>query len=345
MSVFKRSGSPFYYSEIVHRGIRSVRSTKTSSRREAEAFDREHRKQIVAKAGKPKRPSLTLDEACGRYWIEKGQNLGWADHVERHLRWIVRSAGTVPLGLVTNAEVNSIATDRKRDSAGAAGVNRTLAVLRQVMGRAQKSWGVEVQHIDWKAHFQKEPKGRVRWLTPAEAQRLCEALPEHVRLAVEWSLYTGTRKGETYRLRWRDVDTERGSVRVSGKTGVRTVWLSAESRSVLEAAARGSNLTARGDTRIFDGTNHRKLFAKALSVASLEDFVWHDLRHTHATWLRQGGAPLEIVARSLGHSTIQVTQRYAHVDDQEVKDALRKLPSLSVDTGNVVPIKSRAPKR
>lgn len=335
MSVFKRAGSPFYYSEIVYRGIRSVRSTKTSSRREAEAFDREHKKQIVAKAGKPKRPSLTVDEACGRYWLEKGQKLGWAEHVERHLKWIVGSIGeSCAVTLVGNVEVGTLVSDRRTAGAGAAGINRTLAVLRQVLGRARKSWGLEVQHIDWKEHFQKEPKGRVRWLTPAEAQRLCEALPEHVRLAVEWSLYTGTRKGETYGLMWINVDVERGQVSVRGKTGPRQVWLSAEARAVLSRCSR------RG-LFVFDRTNHRKHFAKAVKDTELVDFHWHDLRHTHATWLRQGGAPLEIVARSLGHSTIQVTQRYAHVDDQEVKDALRNLPSLTPSETNVVPLKKK----
>jgi integrase len=334
MSVFKRAGSPFYYSEIVYRGLRSVRSTKTSSRREAEAFDREHKKQIVAKAGKPKLPSLTVDEACGRYWIEKGQHLGWAEHVERHLKWIVASIGNLAIGEVRGPGVEAVVTDRQSAGAGAAGVNRTLAVLRQVLGRAQKVWGQEIAPVDWKPHFQKEPKGRVRWLTPAEAQRLCEALPEHVRLAVEWSLYTGTRKGETYGLRWADVDLERGQAVVRGKTGPRSVWLSAEARAVLARCSR------RG-LFVFDRTNHRKHFTAALENTELVDFHWHDLRHTHATWLRQGGAPLEIVARSLGHSTIQVTQRYAHVDDQEVKDALRKLPSMAAEQTNVVPLKKR----
>lgn len=335
MSVFKRAGSPYYYSEIVYRGIRSVRSTKTSSRREAEAFEREHKKQIVAKAGKPKRPSLTVDEACGRYWIEKGQHLGWAEHVERHLRWIVgEGTGDILLADLRTADVGAVVARRKSSGAGAAGVNRTLSVMRSVMARAQKNWGVEVQHIDWKAHFQKEPKGRVRWLTPAEAQRLCEALPEHVRLAVEWSLYTGTRKGETYGLKKTDVDLERGTATVHGKTGRRAVLLSAEARGVL-AQCKTPGLY------VFDRTNQRKHFAKAVEACGLTDFHWHDLRHTHATWLRQGGAALEIVARSLGHSTIQVTQRYAHVDDQEVKDALRKLPSLTPNATNVVPLKKK----
>lgn len=332
MSIFRRRGSPFYYSEVVRNGIRSIRSTKTASEREARAFDRQHVKEVEARARKPRKSSLTLDEACGRYWIEKGQHLGWSDHVQRHLRWIVDSCGSSTVAGFGNAEAGIVASDRKRSGAGPAGVNRTLAVLRQVLGRAQKAWGLDVQHIDWKAHWQKEPKGRVRWLTPAEAQRLCEALPEHVRLAVEWSLYTGTRKSETYGLRWEDVDLARGVATVTGKTGSRIVWLSADSLAVLARCSRAGQF-------VFDRTNHRRHFAKALSDVGLSDFHWHDLRHTHATMLRQKGAPLEIVARSLGHSTIQVTQRYAHVDDQELKDALSRLPSLTNLPFNVVKLK------
>lgn len=338
MSVFKRPTSPYWYSEVVCRGLRSVRSTGTTSRREAEQFDRRHKDEIRAKAGQPRRATLTLDEACGRYWLEKGSQLGWAEHVARHLKWIVQIAGHRELRDVSNVAVGIVVADRQRAGAGAAGVNRTLAVLRQVLGRAQKAWGLEIQHIDWKAHWQKEPKGRVRWLTPAEAQRLCAALPEHVRLAVAWSLYTGTRKSETYGLRWEDVDLERGQAIVNGKTGQRVVWLSAESRSVLASASRNGPY-------VFDRTNHRKHFDAAMARCSLQDFRWHDLRHTHATLLRQAGVALEIVQRSLGHTAITTTMRYAHVDDQEVKDALRKLPSLSETAGNVVqmPRKSRAP--
>lgn len=335
MSVYKRPGSPNWYSEVVVRGHRSVRSTRTTSRREAEAYDREHRKEITARAGKPKRASLTLDEACGRYWIEKGQHLGWAEDVKRHLKWIVAgTAGDLSLPDVSTADVGRLVTFRQGRRAGASGVNRTLAVLRQVLGRAQKAWGIPIQHIDWKAHWQREPKGRVRWITLAEAVRLISFLPPHIRLAVEWCLYTGCRREETFGLKWVKVDLERGSCEVSGKTGTRIVWLSAEGRAILEQCNREMPY-------VFDRTNWRKHWEKAKREAGITDFRWHDLRHTHATWLRQGGAPLEIVARSLGHSTIAVTQRYAHVDDREVKDALRQLPSLSEASGNVVPMKGK----
>lgn len=123
---------------------------------------------------------------------------------------------------------------------------------------------------------------------------------------------------------------------MDGKTGSRTLWLSAEARSILSKAASDKPL-------VFVGTNYRKLFEAAASRVGLDDFTWHDLRHTHATWMRQAGAPLEVVQRSLGHTLVTTTARYAHVDDTEVKDALRKLPSLSVtpESSNVVQIKRK----
>lgn len=55
--------------------------------------------------------------------------------------------------------------------------------------------------------------------------------------------------------------------------------------------------------------------------------------------MRQAGAPLEVVQRALGHTLITTTQRYAHVDDAEIRDALRKLPDLGSAGGNVVKLK------
>lgn len=340
MSVFKRAGSPFYYSEIVYRGIRSVRSTKTSSRREAEAFDREHKKQIVAKAGKPKRPSLTVDEACGRYWLEKGQHLGWSGHVERHLKWIVASCGSTPVGSFSNQDAGTVVSYRESTGAGAAGVNRTLSVLRSVLSRAQKVWGVEIQHIYWKEHFKKEPKGRTRHVTAKEGKVLWASLPQHIALAFKWSLHTGCRKEETFSIEPRDVDLDRGQVAIrKAKTGARIVWLTAESRGIITEALALCQKEKR--VKVFNKKNVRRHWKKALEAAKIEDFHWHDTRHTHATWLRQAGAPLEVVARSLGHASIQTTMRYAHVDDTEVKDALAKLPTFVPEADNVVPIKKR----
>jgi integrase len=337
MSLFRRANSPFWYTEIQVKGTRIVRSTGTADRREALRFEKALREDLKRQAGGPQREALTLDQACGKYWTDHGRTLKW--QVDWHLKKIVSFFGTeLLLCELGNKHVDELAQERMREG-GPVGVNRTLAVLRQVHRMAGRKWDEPVRAIDWAAHMKREPKERVRWITPAEAGRLLAELrgmgAEHIALAVEWSLYTGCRRSETFGLRWDDVDEERGTATVDGKTGQRTLWLSAEARAVLARVPAGRSL-------VFDGTNYRKLFEAAVRNAALSDFTWHDLRHCHATWLRQAGAPLEVVQRSLGHTLVTTTARYAHVDDTEVKEALRKLPSLTVPAdSNVVPIKRK----
>jgi len=92
---------------------------------------------------------------------------------------------------------------------------------------------------------------------------------------------------------------------------------------------------------VFDATGIEKRFRKAVRDAGLTDFRMHDCRHTFATWLRQAGAPLEVVQRSLGHRAITTTTRYAHVEDREVVRALDGLPSLSEAAENIIRLRER----
>ncbi len=339
MSVYKRPNSPFYYSEIDFRssgGPRSIRSTETTSRREAEAFDREHRKEIRATIGKPAPSPITLDQACGKYWVEHGSRLRWASHVEWHLKRIVKHLDPrQPIADLSNADINKLVQARRAEGAGETAVNRTLAVLRAIHKRAGKLWEIDCRGIHWSSYMKRETAGRTRWLTVAEAEKLLAFLPDKVRDAVEWSIYTGTRRSETYGLKWSDVDLERNQAVVVAKGGrEKVVLLSAEAREVLLRRPE-----AERDGVVFDRTNVRKIFEAGLEKAGIQGLTWHDLRHTHATWLRQAGAPLEVVQRSLGHTKVTTTQRYAHVDDGEVREALRKLPTIRTDTAKVVRLK------
>ena len=334
MSVFKRAGSPYYQAEFWIDGHRIVRSTKRTSEREARAEERRLKAEFKTQLAKPKRPSLTVDEACGRYWIEHGQRLRWAPEVARHLRLIVQSTGDLLLmSDLDDTHINALVQWRREQGAGAAGINRTLAVFRAVHKRARKKWKAAVTEIDWPDHWQKEPRQRVRSLTPAEAEALIGFLPDHIALAVRWSLATGMRREETFALKWADLDFQRGTATTTTKGGHdKTTLLEGEALTVLALAPRDRPL-------VFNRKNWRKIFEAAVKRAGLEDFHWHDLRHTHATWLRQRAAKLDVVQRSLGHASVTTTQRYAHVDDGELRAALRGLPAFDTNTTNVVRIK------
>jgi integrase len=112
----------------------------------------------------------------------------------------------------------------------------------------------------------------------------------------------------------------------------REVLLSPEALAVLHEVPRTGS-------HVFDTTNYRNHFDAALRAAGVEDFHWHDLRHSFATWLGQSGAPLEVIRDQLGHSSISVTQKYRHVVGSEVRAALQKLPTISPNSTNVRSLK------
>lgn len=354
MSLFRRPRSPFWYCELQVAGRRIVRSTQTDDKREARRYEQRLRAQLEAEAGRPKRRELTLSQACGAYWLEHGQKLSWADDVKKHLEVIVGFFGEEKLvSEIGPDEIDELVVERERPkqakgskriaAAGAAGVNRTLAVLRSVLRR--RKCRPFAQQIVWKEHFKKESKGRVRYLQPDDVGVLLEALRRrgpHIADGFEWSIYSGCRKGETYDLTKGDVQPDH--VTVDGKTGARVVWLSSELMAILDRQAAMKDPAADKDTPIFDKTNHRKIWAASLQEVGIEDFTWHDCRHTFATWLRKSGAPIEVVQRALGHASLAMTMKYAHVDDAEVRNALRQLPTLAPNTkadANVIPLKRK----
>jgi integrase len=360
MSVFKRPNSPNYYYEFEIAGHRVCRSAKTTSRREAERIEREQKDRVKADltSGKLKPvpatvmvEQFTLSQACGVYWMEKSPELKgkWAEDTKRYIDQIMDSLPLTQLiSAIGDKDIHQFVLRRKkhfasdkgsrkgRPPAGNCAINRALAVFRSVLNHAAGKHEQTIKAIDWGSHWQNEPKERVRWLTADEMRRLLDHLPDHARVAVAWSVYTGIRLTATYDLKWTDIDFAKCEATIIKKGGhPQTVFLSGDAIALLAGLERDS-------VHVFNGRNRRKIWEAALKKAGIKNFRWHDLRHTHATWLRQAGAALEIVQRSLGHQSIKTTQRYAHVADSEMRSALQNLPRLtpnSEQVTNVVPLK------
>jgi len=344
MSVHKRKGSPYYYYDFILKGRRFTGSTRAASRREAERVERERREQAKAEIKEDRRAVYSLSEACGIYWLEKGcRGRGkWKEDTARYLKQICAAVDEeTPMSALGDKHVNQFVQARLKKfpaGEGHCAINRALAVFRAVHNHANDMHEQPVKAIKWSRHFLDEPKERVRWLTPDELTRLLEMLPEHARHAVAWSVYTGMRLSATYDLTWDAIDFAKAEATIIKKGGKeQVVVLSADAMTLL------AELPRRGPF-VFERRNRRKIWERALREAGITDFRWHDLRHTHATLLRQSGAALEIVQRSLGHQSIKTTQRYAHVADSEMREALQRLPSFTPDSahsGSVIPLKRK----
>lgn len=335
MSVFKRPGSPYYYTEFKVGSRRFLRSTRTTTEREARAEERRLKAHYLEQA-KERNPNggLSLTQAFGKYWKDHGHKLRWAEAVKRYCDQILRVVGEhIPMEEVSDAEVDRFVIARQKAGIGPYSINRAIAVWRRIHRMAKRRWKMKVQEIDWSQFTSPEEK-RVAKATVEQIRTLIANVPERLGFAIEWSVYTGTRKAATKNLRRDQIDVMARTATIVKKGG---------KLQVLRLSDQTLDLLARVPVTgpyVFDMRNYRKLFKAACEKAGLTNFRWHDLRHVHATWLRQAGVKIEVVQRSLGHEQLATTMRYAHVADDEVQEAVQKLPSLSTSTPKIVSIKS-----
>lgn len=352
MSVFPRKGTPYYYAEFEISGHRFCRSTKATTRREALKVEKIFRAEETKKLQSGNQLRLTIDEAFGRYWLEVGERHEDVKQRKDTTRYIKQILTVIDAGRlvedITDADINDFVQARLRTGGGRIATNRALAVWRQMHNRAHRVWKQKMQPIHWRSFMEKE-KQRTNHLQLDQVRTLLESLPDYLVLAVEWSVGAGTRRAATFGLEWVNVFIDRGYVivREKGKPEFK-VWLSPQLVDILQRAkALGHPPSTRkraydgqqdAERFVFCSRNWRKLWEAGLAKAGIENFRWHDLRHTFATWLRQQGTPLEIVQRALGHQQITTTMRYAHVDDRELQAALHKVPSFSPTETNIVSI-------
>lgn len=168
---------------------------------------------------------------------------------------------------------------------------------------------------------EKEGKGRTRFLSQDERERLLKAtrVSAYPRLycLVLIALITGARRGELLALRWRDVDLHAKTAHVArSKNGEQRVLPLTDQVLAELARLRAPHPDAFVFCSRFDPARQaaiKKAWRTAVELASIEDFRFHDLRHSCASYLAQSGASLLEIADVLGHRQLDVTRRYSHL--------------------------------
>jgi integrase len=171
-----------------------------------------------------------------------------------------------------------------------------------------------------------EDNARVRFLSESEEARLRAVIREHWaqhEAEFDIALHTGLRRGGMYKLEWRDVDLERRIVteRLSKSGKTRHVPLNEAAFTAFMMLRRA----ATGEGRVFPIHKSRHWFEKAVRLAGIEDFHWHDLRHTFASRLTMLGVPLRGVQNLMGHGSILMTARYSHLAPTFEQAAVERL--------------------
>lgn len=177
-----------------------------------------------------------------------------------------------------------------------------------------------------------EHNERIRFLSVAEESKLLTTLrkkwPQHVQ-AFLVSIHTGMRAGEQFQLKWREVSLERRMISLpKTKTGkARHIPLNSIALQALQERkqAQQDAVYVFRDAGRDAQHNYRRWFNEALTEAKIADYSWHCNRHTFASRLVMAGVDLRTVAELMGHTSIQMTMRYAHLAPQHNRAAVDRL--------------------
>ena len=244
--------------------------------------------------------------------------------VEKHL---LPFFGFIKLPAIRSAKVREYIESRLGEVA-AATICKEVNVLKHFFGVACDSWELIPSNPARGVRLPDLPEGRTRHLEPAELQKLLLACPVWLRPIVGLAVSTGCRRGELMRIRWRDVDQQRGRILLeltkNGKP--RFAYLNQLANQVIASLDRGKPIDL-----IFPGLTPGQVtvaFVRACQAAGIEDFSLHDLRHTFASQLRMNGADLHTLGQLLGHKDLRMTARYSHLSPEYLGVAASKLDQI-----------------
>uniref|UniRef100_UPI002D1FA3E4 tyrosine-type recombinase/integrase n=1 Tax=Dokdonella sp. TaxID=2291710 RepID=UPI002D1FA3E4 len=281
------------------------------------------------------KPRRSWDEAVLRYLGEEVKKKSVNDD-KLHLRWWQPRLESMELPQITRDVVDRYKQESQRSGLSDATTNRRLQVLRAILRRAALEW----EWLDRLPRFRllKEPQGRVRYLTREEAGRLLAELPGHLQAMVRFSLATGLRQANVKGLRWAKVDIDRRCAWVDaseakGKRAI-PVPLNAEAMHVIEEQrGRHPEWVFTYRDRPIEFKTSTKAWRKALVRAGIENFRWHDLRHTWASWHAQSGTPMHVLQKLGGWQTPAMVQRYAHLGMDDLKRYAEQVRMEELTTG------------
>ena len=337
-----KDGATSYRVEVRLKGYPAQRATfarLTDARKWAQATEAAIREGRHFKTTEAKRH--TFAELAERYARDVLPQKKDGHHQGRQLDWWKSELGPYALADVTPAliaqtrdKLASRPTPRGEGTSPAT-VVRYLAVLSHCFTIAMKEYGWVESNPVLKVTKPKEPRGRIRFLSDDERERLlaacrASASPD-LYPAVVLALSTGARQQEVMGLRWPQIDlARRVAILHETKNGERRVLpLAGPALDLLRERAKvrrlDTDLLFPGRRDANKPVDLRAPFELALKRAEISDFRWHDLRHTAASYLAMNGASLAEIAEVLGHKTLAMVKRYAHLSEAHTAGVVERM--------------------
>lgn len=261
---------------------------------------------------------------------------------EQHFRWWKNRIGHVVL---SDLSPPLIVTCRDELLSGLtpSGVKRSETTVLRYMSSFSHALSLAVREWHWlddspmrKVSKPKAARGRVRFLSPDERQRLLDACKNssspYLYTIVVLALSTGMRQGEILNLKWSDVDFEKNRIilhetKNGERRGIPLRGHALEVVKTLHDKQRSISPLLFPARRLSESKPYdiRSTWEKAMQVADIKNYTFHDNRHSCASELLADGASLAQIAEILGHKTLQMVKRYAHLSEGNIGNALERL--------------------
>jgi len=258
---------------------------------------------------------------------------------EEHFNnWLKPVLGKMPMKNIYPLHLERVKKNMMEKEKAPRTIQYVFATFRQCWNMAKRDKIVDTESPSKEVALPKVNNERRRFLTNEEAFALLDNLKgrsiqlHNIALV---SLHCGLRASEIFRLKWQDIDLNRGVITVHGKGNKnRPAFMTDEVKAMFESLKTGSP-----NSLVFADRNGKEIgkvsnsFDRAVSELDLNigltdplnKFTFHCLRHTFASWLVQNGESLYTVKELMGHSTMAMTERYSHLASKNLKDAVRKL--------------------
>lgn len=283
------------------------------------------------KLNKAKLKEYTIDQAFGFYYEEQGQ---FSPHQKKSLNAVKNLMKyfdkKMPFYMLSEDDIAAFIRAKRKDKVCNATINRNLTILSAIYNLCKKR-RIAVPDIDIKSFKLKDKSIRTIYVENREAlDKIIEAVDEEIiKLVIKFAVLTGFRIGNIINLKWSDISFDKITIvkkncqYEDGDIQIKMIF--PELRMLLDSLPRCSEYVFTSNGKKIPYSTLYYKWQKAVKKAGVDYINLHGLRHTHATWLLQKTNNLKLVSESLGHSSIVMTTRYAHLIKSQEADIMQKV--------------------
>ena len=269
----------------------------------------------------------------------KKSKRSWQREEELYRRWIEPVIGSKPLNEIDPMDLEQIKQNMMDTNKSPRTIQYALAVTRQIFNLARTLGIYQGDNPVSKVKKPSVDNRRLRYLTREEADLLLNELKKRNQQLHDialLSLHTGMRAGEIFNLTWDCIDFEKKQILIKDPKNKsnRYAYMTTKVKEIFEKRYQGQlNGLVFTDQKGNKIKKVSRVFAKVVEETGLnqgiEDkrqrVVFHTLRHTYASWLVEQGVDLYTVKELMGHKTLAMTERYSHLGENTLKQAVGKL--------------------